>query len=160
MSREWELYHTSPQEIKELHDEGRFGKGIFFSDRPYYMTQAENPSTYNLNINEDELVDASHFPYHEDFEKLKPIIKKIMKKFGVSEEQAWDLLSENTDIYDLQDEINGFSYEDAGEYAWDLQRLAGEAADLLGYKGVNLKDETGISSLINIHKVFSRMRKI
>ncbi len=159
MARQKDLYHTSPNAI-EKPGEGRFGKGVFFASEPYTMTASENPSTYHLNMDEDELIDASSFFYREDSNKLESLVKKIMKKFGVDEETAQALLSGHKDVYDLADEIPDFSYEDAAEHSWDLQKMAGEAAEILGYKGVNLKDEQGTSSLINIHKVFDKMRKL
>ena len=111
MTRTHTKYHTSPEGIKEPNEQGRFGKGIFFSNQPYYMTQSENPSLYSLDINEDDVI--------EDFD-----------------------------------------YEDAAEGEYDLQKLAGEAAELLGFKGVNLKDETGTSTLMNIFHALPNMRKI
>lgn len=158
MTRTFTKYHTSHKDIQEPHDKGRFGKGIFFSDEPYYMYQGDNSSLYSAEINSDDIIDASSLAYTDEYDKIKPIVKKIMKQFKVDEETALDLLSGSTDPYDLIDE--GGDYEDVGEQAWDLQKLALDAASLLGYKGVNLKDETGISTLMDIFHIHPKMRKL
>lgn len=159
MGRELSLYHTSPGDIKEP-SEGRFGKSVFFSSEPYFMTEESNPRTYNLNINEDDLINASSFFYRDDSDKLSKIVEEIMAKFKVDKETAEDLLSGKVDIHELSDIIPDFSYEDVADHSWDLQSLAGKAAEILGFKGVNLEDEQGTSSLINLHKVFDKLRKI
>jgi hypothetical protein len=160
MTRSHIKYHTSPEEIKEPHEKGRFGKSIFFSSEPYYMTQKENSNLYSMDIPENDVIDASSFFYRDDYKKLDPIVKKLMKKFKIDEEAAQDLLSGHSSIYDLADEIENFDYENAAEDDWDIQKLAGEAAELLGFKGVNLKDETGISTLMNIFHALPNMKKI
>jgi hypothetical protein len=160
MGRTYTKFHTSTEGIKEPNEEGRFGKGIFFSNQPYYMAHSENPSLYSLDINEDDVIDASSFFYRDDYKKLDPIVKKIMKQFGVDEDTAQNLLSGHSSLYDLADDIENFDYLEAGEGEWDLQKYAGEAAELLGFKGVNLRDETGTSTLMNIFHALPNMRKI
>lgn len=160
MTRTHLMYHTSPEDIKEPYEYGRFGKGIFFSSDPYYMTTKDNPSLYSLEVNEDDVVDASSFFYRDDYKKLDPIVEEIMERFGVDEDTAQDLLSGHKSIFDVADEIPDFDIEEAGEWQYDLQKLAGEAAELLGYKGVYLVDEQGSTAMMNIFDVFDKLRKI
>src|ERR1700722_13588032 len=95
---EMELYHTSPHEINDIDENGRFGSNLFFSKKPYFMTQSKNPITYKKKINKNKIISASSFGY-EDYEKVKPYVQEIMEETGLDEEDALELLSENFDIH-------------------------------------------------------------
>lgn len=151
------LYHTSPEEIKKPHDEGRFGEGIFFSHQPYYMTEKDDPWLYEMDEDEDETIDASSFFYRDDWAKISPIVDKIEKKLNVDFDTASGLLDGSVNIWDLDLDLD-ISEEKKADFDWDLQKYAGEAAKLLGYKGVRLKDEQGTSYLMNIKDIFHKMR--
>ncbi len=166
-----DIYHTSPEEINKIDKNGRFGSNLFFSNKPYFMTQSENPITYKKKINKNKLIKASDFSY-QDYDKLKPYIEKIMQQTGLNEEDALDLLSEKFDIHghlnklqdtlefnqfldnedrgSMLDSFNKLNKKDLGEYSWDLQHMAAELAKSLGYEGVELEDEQGIAYLIDM----------
>ncbi len=166
------IYHTSPNEISEINDEGRFGSGLFFSDNPYFMTN-ESSHVYGLEIPNEEILEHHRLEYldEEDYKKIKPFIDEIKKKLGVSESKALSLLSQTTDlnseIWKAQDVLENNQFlnneerdelmsflkkvgNDSGEHSWDIQSLAGKAANALGYSGITSPDETGISYLINM----------
>lgn len=63
------------------------------------------------------------------------------------DELAMDLLSERENISDYRD-----LPIDHGEVSWDLQRWTAEAAVSLGYDGVNVDDEHGTSTMIDMSK--------
>ncbi len=167
------LYHTSPEEIKKIHGNGRFRPGLFFSSEPYYMSQKQDTHLYEYEPEDDEIIDASSFPYLEqdEYKKIQHIVKDAMNHMGVDEETALEFISQNKNpesfYNDLENEINSmdeedesypkkkqvynaWSKKDLGELGWDLQREALKAANFLGKKGVALPDETGISYLINL----------
>lgn len=170
------VYHTSPEDIEDIHDEGLFGSSLFFSDKPYFMTSHDDPRTYSMDIDENDLLDVNTIPYlsEDKRKKIFPVLEKIMKMTGVDEEAAESLLSESTNVEqmfkDLTDYVNYYEdndkndenkkykktvYEklknvDIGELSWSIQKMAGQAAKLLGYKGAKLFDEQGTSYLIDM----------
>ena len=178
------LYHTSPVEIKKIHHKGRYGPGLFFSDRPYYMTQSENPHLYGYEPEEGEIIDPNDFNNldPENYKKIKHIVKDISNRMGVDEESALSFLSQNKDPHSFYNELEShiensmddedeeipfkkqlykhLSKFDLGELSWDLQAEALKAANILGKKGVKTPDETGISYLINLFGNESKLKKI
>lgn len=151
------LYHTSPEEIDEPHEKGSFGSGIFFASEPYYMTHSLSPQLYALDdLDEDDVIDASSFFYHEDYHKLDDLVKKIMEKLGVDEQTAQDLLDESANLYDIVEDPD----DSTAENSWWLQKMALEAAKKLGKKGVRLTDEQGSAWLLDIMHYFDKMKNI
>lgn len=108
------LYHTSPSEIDQINDQGRFGSSLFFSYEPYFMTTSDNPITYELETEEEDedkdYLDVNEIPYLDDEKqkKLKPILNKIKNMTGLDDEEALDLLSERTDIYSLYGQLENY----------------------------------------------------
>ena len=171
MNDELELFHTSPNEIEEVNDEGRFGSHLFFSHSPYYMTQSRDPVLYKHKINKKEILNVKRLK-NQDRKKLEPYLKNIMQRSGVSEDEALDLLSEHQEIYDIKNKIedmlshNQFvskqdkqryekiykhlEDEDLAEFSWDLQSMAARAAKKLGFRGLQVRDETGTSYMIDM----------
>lgn len=173
------LFHTSPEEIKKIHSQGRFGPGLFFADSPYVTTAASNPKVYGHEVDEDEIINASDFEYlePEDYKKIKHLVKNIMNYTDLDEEDSLALLSGSNDIHSMFRELQDYLYyneeddEDEDEYEeyqqkkrmkenlesidmaefdWDLQRDALLAANILNKRGVGLRDEQGPSWLINM----------
>src|SRR5699024_4885034 len=103
--------------------------------------------TYKVEISEDEIIEAGQLFYHEDAEKLDAIVRRVMDMVGCDEDCAEELLSERLDIWEMD---TGLDPMDLGETAWDIQRLTGEAAFLLGYRAVELQDEQGAAWLVNM----------
>ena len=170
------LFHTSPEEIKEIHEEGLFGSQLFFSGNPYFMTQSEDPITYKMDVDENELLDINKLPYidSDDYKKIKPIINEVEKVTGLSESESLDLLSERyslTEFFNKLEDYYNFYHEqdknseeksrklklyenlknkDIGDIEWMIQKFSGEVAKKLGYKGAILTDEQGSSYLIDM----------
>ncbi len=180
------LYHTSPEEIREIHDEGLFGSQLFFASEPYYMVNDINKaSIYEIDADEDDFLDVNRIPYidMEEYEKIQPIIEDIKKLTGVDDEEAVNLLSERYDISsfynDLEDYVTFYedqdqneeeksrkkelykklSKKDLGDISWAIQKFAGMAAKALGYKGAQLTDEQGTSYLIDMKGREKELRK-
>lgn len=172
---EIELFHTSPNIIKDINDYGRFGSSLFFSRRPYYMSE-QSKHLYKIKENEDKILDVSELRNlsENDSLKIKPFIEEIMGLLGVDEEKAIDLLSEDTDVHSMFNRLSNYmenrydddddedrkeerkrlydelSSRDLGELSWDIQHLSFQAAQALGYEGAKLTDEQGTSYLINM----------
>ncbi len=169
-----DLFHTSPDLIEKIHDDGRFGSSLFFSDKPYYMSQASK-NLYKMKADKDKILDINDLRNlnEKEHEKIKPILEKIIETLQVDEDIALDLLSEKKDLNSffskLEDYINYdydeddsedkeekkrlydfLSKQDLGELQWDMQGLSLMAANALGYEGAELTDEQGTSYLINM----------
>jgi len=115
----------------------------------------------------------------EDYKKIRPIVQEIMDLLEVDEGMALDLLSENENATSLLSSLEDEQYQrsiqdedededeekewedkkqllkklktlDLGDFEWDIQKKALQAANLLGKRGVELRDEQGASYLINM----------
>ena len=140
------LIHTSPAEITEINSFGRFGEFLFFADSEYVMTAGEHV-TYALEIDEDAIIEAGQLFYHDDAEKLSGLVEQVMQMVGCDEGTAEELIAQNEDVHNLDTDIEP---EDLAEVSWDIHRIAGEAAVLLGFRGVEMEDEQGTAYLINM----------
>ncbi|WP_275289162.1 hypothetical protein [Halomonas elongata] len=141
-----QLIHTSPSEITEINSFGRFGEFLFFSEDEYVMTAGEHV-TYSTEIDEDDIIEASQLFYHDDAEKLDGLVEQVMEMVGCDEDTAEELIAQNEDVHSIDCDIEP---EDLAEASWDIQRIAGEAAVILGYRGVEMEDEQGTAYLINM----------
>ncbi len=165
-----ELYHTSPEEIENVHDEGRFGSGLFFSYKPYYM--GNNNLLYKYNKTKKKEILEARNVRNQDEKVLKPYVDRIMKMTGLDEEESKDILSENIHLGQyknkLEDIVNYNQFvsdsereklmkkykklenADIGDIEYDIQSFIGQIAKKLGYRGVALQDEQGTSYLIDM----------
>ncbi|SEN65748.1 hypothetical protein [Halomonas caseinilytica] len=141
-----QLIHTSPSEITEINSFGRFGEFLFFSEDEYVMTAGEHV-TYSIEIDEDDIIEAGQLFYHDDAEKLDGLVQAVMDLTGCEEDTAEELIAQNEDVHSIDCDIEP---EDLAEASWDIQRIAGEAAVILGYRGVEMEDEQGTAYLINM----------
>jgi len=132
------LLHTSPQEITNISLTGRFGEFLFFSCDEYVMTGASDCLTYEIDLDEDQIVDASTFFYREDCHLLNDLVEEVMDLTGCDEEQAQEYLSQNE------------SYFEDPEVDWDIQRLTGEAGKILGFRAVEAQDEQGTCYIVSM----------
>lgn len=140
-----ELFHTSPTEIQKITANGRFGEFLFFSSHVYAMT-ADDFVTYSLELDDDQIIAAGQLFYHEDAEKLAPLVAELAAQLSIDEETAEALIEESKQVFDL-DEIDP---EDAGEIAWDVQRFTARAAKILGFRAVQVQDEQGSAWLVDM----------
>ena len=114
-----------------------------------------DPELYQMAIDPRKIIEAKSFSYldKEKYNKIKPIIKKIKDMFNVDEDLALDLLSENTNQIEILKDNDEFDYEKD----YELQKLALDAAKLLGFEGVQLEDEQGTSYLIDMKDKLSNL---
>lgn len=143
-----QLFHTSPTEIQEIDGLGRFDSFLFFSSNVYVTTKSDYV-VYSLDIDEDSLIEAGQLFYHEDAEKLKPLVAALAARADVSEAVAESLIEESVNLFDL-DEINQGDMSDLADLAWDIQTYSARAAVLLGFRGVIVSDEQGTAYMINM----------
>ena len=128
------LYHTGSR-IQKINQFGTFGSFLFFSsERGAHYGDVE----YAIEIDMDEIVDASALMYSEYCDEMKPIIAEAMELMDCDEDTAMEYLGE---------EIN--EMEDA-EKSWEIQRLIAECAKAAGYRGVAVADEHGTSYMIDM----------
>ena len=129
------IYHTSPKEIKEITKNGLFDDCLFFASEPYFMTQAENPIIYSLEIDESEIIEVSKL-YEEN------IIKDISNYLEVDLEDAERVL----DGRDM-----AFDYSGDCEDDWYVQKKQGECAKLMGYRACESIDEQGVVYIVPMY---------
>lgn len=142
------LFHTSPTKITTINRDGRFGEFLFFSDDVYVMTASDNVHVYKLDINSDEIIEASQLFYVDDSDQiLKSLIDEVKDMLGVDDETACDLIDETVSIYDIDTDV---SAEDLADCSWEIQRITATAAKMLGYKGVQVEDEQGAAYMIDM----------
>jgi len=140
------LFHTSPAEITEIHSDGSFGEFLFFSADEYVMTTGDYV-TYAIDIDEGDLIDAEQLFYHEGAEKLAPLVEQVVSMVGCDEDTAEELIAQTADVHGIDCDIDP---EDLAEVSWEIQRITGEAAVMLGFRGVAMNDEQGRAYLIHM----------
>jgi hypothetical protein len=136
-----ELFHTSPEEIKTIAADGRFGEFLFFSAHVYVMTVGEYV-TYKIEVDEDDIIEAGRLFYHEDAELLDPLVEEVMNMLGCDEDMAEDFIS--------QDFSTNYNADIDAEDSWTIQAITAKAAKTLGYRGVYFQDEQGRCYMIDM----------
>lgn len=119
------MFHTSPEQIIKVHNNGIAGSCLFFSDDEYVMTTSSTYYVYEADFN---CVSASQL-YDYD------IIAEIYEYFDVDYELAEALLDASENEWDLENT--------EGDDSWWLQGKRGECAVKMGYDGCQDKDEQG-----------------
>lgn len=141
-----QLIHTSPAEITEINKFGRFGEFLFFSRREYVMTAGEHVA-YAIEVDDEAIIDAEQLFYHEDAGKLAGLVEKVMQMVGCDENTAEELIAQREDVHSIETDIEP---DDLADISWDIQIITGEAAVLLGFRGVEMDDEHGRAYLIHM----------
>jgi len=131
-----QLFHTSPNNITAINSTGLFGGFLCFSADIYTMT-AGNFITYSIEVDDDDIIEASRLFYHEDAEKLDGLVQRVMAMLGCDEDTAEEMLSQKDDCGDA-------------ELSWEIQGLTAKAAKALGFRGVSMKDEQGTCYMIDM----------
>lgn len=174
-----DLYHTSPEDILEINDEGRFGSNLFFSGRPYYR-DSNSSNLYKLKQNKEKILNASDIK-NIPTENIGKFLERIKKMTGLNDEESLNILSEDlglTNFYhDIEDKImfnsamppkevdrlteihKKLENKDIGEIEWDIQHIIGQLAKSLGYEGAKVKDESGYSYIIDMIERLSDLKK-
>ncbi|WP_339118553.1 hypothetical protein [Halomonas sp. BMC6] len=140
------LLHTSPREITEINSFGRFGEFLFFADEAYVMTAGEHV-TYSIEIEEDAIIEAGQLFYHDDAEKLNTLVAELAEKLNIDEDDAEALIDESKSIWDMDLDIEP---EDMADASWDVQVFTARAAQILGYRAVQVEDEQGASYMVSM----------
>jgi hypothetical protein len=130
------LYHTSPAPITAITEHGRFGSFLFFSGHVYSMT-AGTPVVYQIDLDDADVIDAGSLFFHEQAGALAGLVAEVQAMTGCDEDEAEDLISQKTDCGDA-------------EQSWDIQRIAGRAARILGFRAVKMQDEQGAAYLVDM----------
>jgi hypothetical protein len=139
------LYHTSPTAITEPKT-GLFGDFLCFSQSVYVMTAAADPITYQIDIDDDEAIDASAIWYHQNAEKAAVFADQVADRFHVDRETAESLIDGSLSIYTLED--IDIEPEDMAEVDWEIQRITAEAGRALGFTATLINDEQGSCYMI------------
>ena len=103
--------------------------------------------TYEIEIEEDQILAASELFYHDDAVKLLPVVAEVAKKFGVDEEMAEKLISESKSIWNVASDVDS---DDLANADWEIQHYSAKCAKILGYRGVKVIDEQGTSFMIDM----------
>ncbi|WP_299314222.1 hypothetical protein [uncultured Halomonas sp.] len=140
------LIHTSPAPITEINGFGRFGEFLFFAGGEYVMTAGDHIA-YAIEIDDSDIIVAEQLFFHEDAEKLSGLVEKVMQMVGCDEDAAEELIAQREDVHNIDTDIEP---EDLADISWDIQRITGEAAVLLGFRGVEMEDEQGRAYLIHM----------
>lgn len=158
------MYHTSPCVISGP-QAGLFGDFICFADGVYTMSSGAC-CIYRLDDEavEDDIIPARRFWYQDDTAPLEPFVDDIVRRYGVTREQAERLLDGSRSFVDLwqedeEDEALQRWSRDA-EADWDIQRLSAEAGRAMGYGVTLLIDEQGPVYFVDITKYFGLMKII
>ena len=61
------VFHTSPQEIKEIRKDGRFDDVLFFSDREYSMGKVR--AVYSIDLDERQVINGRDLEFTGKAEK-------------------------------------------------------------------------------------------
>lgn len=142
-----ELYHTSPNQIENITENGRFGSFLFFSINEYVMTWGPTHYTYRLEIDENEIMRAEQLFYHENAAALDGLVQEFCNRYEVDEDTAEEIIAQRLSFHDadtnVEPEYKGFA-------SWDSQHFAARAARILGYRGVSMDDEQGRAYMIDM----------
>lgn len=138
-------YHTSPSEIKEIYESELFGYGLFFAAKPYFMS-AESDYIYSIDESKLKVLNLKSMQYRIIVED-EPVCQAFAERWGLSLEDAANLISEETPAADLLD------CSKAGEASWEAQGAALKIAVNNGYDAVGGYDEQGYYLLVDARRV-------
>ena len=141
-----QLIHTSPTKIEKITPFGRFDSFLFFSCDEYVMT-AGDFVTYSIEIDENDIIEAESLYYHEKAELLEDMTRDIAERAGCDESTAEDLISQRESLWDMNVDLDT---EEKIDLDFDIQLCAARAAQLLGFRGVEMDDEQGRAWMINM----------
>ncbi len=144
------IYHTSPEEIKEIREDGLFGDVFFWAPEPYFMAPTVK-AIYEIELDDNEIIKAHQLYDHE-------IIEKISERANVDLEIAESFLNGSINEFKYFDDE--FTYNnpnfDIGDFSWFLQKCRGYAARKMGFIACKDADEQGTVYLIRMKDVFKR----
>lgn len=143
------VFHTSPEPITEIDTDGRYGTFLFFAATEYVMT-ARAYITYALDIDDLDLIEAGQIFYQDNAAEVDHIVQQVMDQFDVDEDTAEDLIDESQNIIKMPLDAHNVEPEDLSDATWDMQYYTALAAKTLGFDGVEVSDEQGVSYMIDM----------
>lgn len=138
-----DLYHCSPTRLDKIYNSGVFGSFFFFSAQPYCPSESAHEFIYSLTIDLNTIIAAGSLFYHENALELEPLVAEFCRRFQVDEDTAVDVISEHTQLYDIEDRFDA-------DDSWECQLFTARAAKILGYRGVSGRDEQGTCYMIDM----------
>jgi len=143
------MYHSTNQEIKSISKDGLFGSFLFFSGED----AGHGELLYEIDTEKLNTISAKHFYYDYlydsyDEEILKKFEDEIIDICNCSREEAQDYLSESS------------FYNDDYEISFDIQHIQAKCSIALGFDGVDVEDEHGISTMFDMFGNESKLRKV
>src|ERR1700753_1314132 len=109
MKNKLKLYHATSEEISsiDVYTGGLFDSALIFLDEPYSNTIC-NPILYSIEIDEDEILDVEEIANlrKKELTKILPIIKKVEEMTGLDRNEAIELLSEQTRLSKIYDDLD------------------------------------------------------
>lgn len=139
-------YHTSPGEIKEIYESELFGYGLFFAAKPYFMDCSDKSYVYSIDSSKLKILNLDVMQVRIAVED-EPVCQAFAERWGLSLEDAANLISEDTPAIDLLD------CSVAGEAGWEAQGAALKIAVAHGYDAVGGYDEQGYYLLADARRV-------
>lgn len=142
-----ELIHTSPNEIKEITNDGFFNDILFFALDRYVMTSSRTVHTYTMDIDEDDYIQTSKLENKEIIQEILDDLEEMELNQGADLELAESLLDGSKLICDLAPE-DCCDFTEYSEYEWEIQKYQGKCSLKMGFKGCESTDEQGVVYII------------
>ena len=135
------IFHTSPKEIENVYESELFGYGLFFAGTPSHHGE------FVYELNEEKIKIASKFELSHslEIEYDESIISDFAKRWEISEDDAFDVIFEDTSSYDLFEDG-----ETAAQVGWEAQGALLKLALSAGFDGVETDDEYGTSYIVDV----------
>ena len=150
------VFHTSPQEIKEIRKDGRFDDVLFFSDREYSMGKVR--AVYSIDLDERQVINGRDLEFTGKAEKkaIKELIAISDKE--LTKDEAFELLTEKANATDLlRDRMDP---ESVSELSFDVQRLQGRIASEDGFQAFRGRDEQGTVYIVPMSGKLDLLKKV
>lgn len=144
------LYHGSYDKLADMTVRaGSMFNGMFFSEdkESAFGPGAEPRYYYSVDINDDEIADVNELAYEDSSmgaaRDLWNDDADTMIDIICDEVAPWEADEEQREVLDRR-----FSGLEDWELSYELQRQASLLAEKMGYKGVGLHDEHGVSYIV------------
>ncbi len=132
------LYHTTPDLINKIYDDGLFGDCLFFSSSPYIMTGSTNYYVYTIDLKDSDIINDYDL-YDSD------VISDMCDHFYIDENTAISLLTGAMSTFKLDVEASR-----AADYSVYVQQLQSECAKKMGYVACKTTDEQGAVFIVSM----------
>lgn len=125
-------FHTSPEQILQINQDGLFDDGLFFSyNTPYTMGKVA--AIYELDVEKLNIANVW------DLDEAEKTISEFSRIFDINEDTATDILIE-------KDQISNYTGDCEDE--WTTQKFQLRAAKELSYDAIEVNDEQGAALLV------------